>query len=185
MQLVHALHLTQPLASTVTASALLKAAGFPGPESDLPACAMMVSASLEALTAPKSSPAAEVDSSTEAAAISAPETETTAKMAVGPHVRLLRSLLPALKLLTFTTPASLYRPPPPGSTLHYMRARFSEKPKLWLGESLVRIQSQLGHPEVRALRLEKETRWVGGAVAKFAPEVTTVQKVKKIQAEKQ
>ncbi|KZP20975.1 hypothetical protein FIBSPDRAFT_673103, partial [Athelia psychrophila] len=44
LQLVHALHLTQPLASTVTASALLKAAGFPGPESDLPACAMMVSA---------------------------------------------------------------------------------------------------------------------------------------------
>lgn len=181
LQLMHALHLTHPLASTITAAALIKAAGFPGPEADLPACAMLVSASLEALkpTSPSAVAVTTEGTTTDAEAItpaiSSPETLSNSQIA-----RLLQSLLPALKLLANKTPAALYRPPPPGSPEHYIRARFSEKPKLWLSKSLARIQSQLGRPEVQALRLKEQTMWVEGAVTKFVAEGTTVEKVKTI-----
>ncbi|KAF7979489.1 hypothetical protein HWV62_42329 [Athelia sp. TMB] len=84
--------------------------------------------------------------------------------------QLLRSLLPVLKHLSSSTPASLYRPPPSAPAYQHLRARFSEKPKIWLAESLTKIQSQLESPEVKALRLGEHAKWVGDAVAKFVPQ---------------
>lgn len=168
---MHALHLRHPLAETITACALLKSSGFPGPEGSLPTCAMLVSACLQALTTPNfplaPSPASAAAGEDAAAALPDPRA-----------AQLLASLLPALKHLAFTTPPSVYRPPPPGPAAQHLRARFDTKPKVWLSAALRRIQTRLG----KVQGMEGEAKWVGGAVAKFAAEGAEVKEIEGEQA---
>jgi hypothetical protein len=111
LQLLHSLHLTQPLQETITASALFKVNNLPQASSSLTACALLVAACLHSHSHP-----------------------TRPK---DPRAReLADTLLPVLKTLCMEIPLYVAREP----SGRRMRAKFEERPKIWTVGALRRIK---------------------------------------------